>query len=296
MAGRKRTTAKAVPLTVAEFLREALARLIPRLTAAAQAVPAVEAVHDLRVATRRLRALLSMFREFLPPGADAARARLRKLAAGFSELRDLDVLLINLRQWRAGLAQADNAALEPILARLAADRSKWVNVASAALAEWQAGGHSALERLASFKAPWPARSRQSVTTAAKAQVDSAHGKFRKALEHARREVNIEAYHALRLRAKKLRYVLDAMAKVLGKPAGKLLRDLEDLQDHFGAWLDASLAAQVMGRLPGRTAARMADLCRKKAEDRLLEMPKLLKRFQPRRRKRVLQGRRKRGRA
>ena len=51
----------------------------------------LEAVHDLRVATRRLRAALRVFRDFVAP-AGGVRKRLRRLARRLGAVRDRDVL------------------------------------------------------------------------------------------------------------------------------------------------------------------------------------------------------------
>ncbi|HLG06148.1 MAG TPA: CHAD domain-containing protein, partial [Gemmatimonadales bacterium] len=52
-----------------------------------------EAVHNYRVALRRLRTLLRAFRPWLPSIAPGVRRRLRRLMRGTSEPRNLEVLL-----------------------------------------------------------------------------------------------------------------------------------------------------------------------------------------------------------
>ena len=62
-----------------------------------------EELHDMRVATRRLRAALSMFEAVLPVRAQVFREELGWLARLLGTVRDLDVQLEGL----AGLSSAD---------------------------------------------------------------------------------------------------------------------------------------------------------------------------------------------
>jgi inorganic triphosphatase YgiF len=51
----------------------------------------IEALHDMRVATRRMRAAIGTFAPFLPPRLAWFRAELGWVAAGLGAVRDLDV-------------------------------------------------------------------------------------------------------------------------------------------------------------------------------------------------------------
>lgn len=75
-----------------------------------------EGVHDMRVATRRLRENLRLLGEtvFNPVETDALRKELKKLAATLGEARDTDVFLEHLDTYDAQLPVDQRAGLEPL--------------------------------------------------------------------------------------------------------------------------------------------------------------------------------------
>jgi CHAD domain-containing protein len=94
----------------------------------------VERVHDMRVATRRLRAALEIFADAFD--ADEHRAVLRdvkRLADALGARRDPDVLLERLEALRAELPATDLGAYEALLERLRADQAEGNAVLAAAL-------------------------------------------------------------------------------------------------------------------------------------------------------------------
>jgi CHAD domain-containing protein len=282
-------------VTAGDFLRAELESLSRRLRKAADALPAREAVHELRVCARRLRALISNFRTFLPMASEEIRARLRDLAGGFSDVRDLDVMLDNLRDWRRKLEPEHRKPFKDALAELGARREALMQAGYKTLDAWRGTVQDAgLKMLAQHGDEWPPESNVPVRMVALGQLATAHNKFQKALEKARREAKLDQYHELRIRGKKLRYVLQALTEVYGKPARQMLKDLEALQDGFGAYLDAEIAAKTLEkRIPGLSAAaqkasaRMAEICRAKAAKRLKEMPGLVEKLDEKRWKRFM---------
>jgi CHAD domain-containing protein len=91
----------------------------------------IERVHDLRVASRRLRAVLEVFRPCFPKRKyKAAVAELKELADALGERRDRDVQLEALTAFAAGLDEADRAGVEGLIETIAAERPQ----ANAALA------------------------------------------------------------------------------------------------------------------------------------------------------------------
>ena len=63
----------------------------------------IEHVHDMRVATRRLRAALEIFEPCFPPKAlGAALARRQAIADALGERRDRDVTIVALEGFAAG--------------------------------------------------------------------------------------------------------------------------------------------------------------------------------------------------
>src|SRR3954462_10392649 len=99
----------------------------------------IERVHDMRVATRRLRAALEVFRDAFP--RDALKPVLRDvkaLADALGERRDPDVQLEHFAQVRHELPDADRPGIDLLLDRLRADQARGNEDLAVALATMRA--------------------------------------------------------------------------------------------------------------------------------------------------------------
>src|SRR5438067_1394289 len=81
-----------------------------------------ENVHQMRVASRRLRAALRLFEAVLPPAASSLQDELAWIAAALGEVRDLDVQIASLARAGSGL-RAESEALRAVLCLFDARRS-----------------------------------------------------------------------------------------------------------------------------------------------------------------------------
>ena len=109
----------------------------------------VEPLHDMRVATRRLRAALEMFRPCFP-GKRYRRAMkpLKALAAALGERRDRDVAIGSLRQLATQAPAGDRGRLEALISKLEAERREANQALAPLLAEqWLAELRDRLEKL-----------------------------------------------------------------------------------------------------------------------------------------------------
>ena len=96
---------------------------------------AIKGVHAMRVATRRLRAILEMYRACFPP--DELRPVLRDvkaLADALGARRDPDVELLALEQFMAGVGPDERAGLELLVTRARSEQAA-ANLALAAALE-----------------------------------------------------------------------------------------------------------------------------------------------------------------
>ncbi len=205
-----------------------------------------EAVHQARVALRRLRSALSIFKPMLQDD-DAGRLNeeSRWLAGMLAEARDLDVLRTRCD------AEALHARLEP--AREAA-----YGRAEAALASRRA--RRLMLDLAEYLAigPWLAlpSGAEIRNLAAREFAASALDRFRRKVKKEGRdlaELSNEARHELRKDAKKLRYAAEFFAPLFGEKrrkrrAARFLDALEQLQDRMGALNDLVTAPELIERL------------------------------------------------
>jgi len=81
-----------------------------------------EALHDLRVAGRRLDAILRQFAPFLPAAIVRFRPTLKKLMRALGHARDLDVALLELDEYGRTLSETDRAPLVPLREHLSRER------------------------------------------------------------------------------------------------------------------------------------------------------------------------------
>lgn len=85
----------------------------------------VERVHDLRVATRRLRAALEVFEPCFPPGhRRKALKKVKALADALGERRDRDVQIEFVEGLAAEIPAEDQADVTALLERLRQDQSR----------------------------------------------------------------------------------------------------------------------------------------------------------------------------
>jgi CHAD domain-containing protein len=95
----------------------------------------IERVHDLRVATRRLRAALEIFEPCFPAKRYKRALRdLKRLADGLGERRDRDVAIASLDEFREKLTEADRPGVSSLIGRLR-DEQQEANRALAELVE-----------------------------------------------------------------------------------------------------------------------------------------------------------------
>ena len=214
----------------------------------------IEGVHELRVATRRLRAALRFFAPVLPAKfVENMRREVKWLASAIGAVRELDVLgqIVNARAPR--LEPDVRSALGPVAVYIHDRRAAAHDALIAALDSTRC--RRLLDRLASFADSMPPRRTEDTLGAV---APSLLRPLLRAVLSAGRSIgddpNPDALHRLRVRGKRLRYALETLRGLGGKNVGKMLRRLTALQDLIGDHQDAVTA---MKRL--RTYAETADV-------------------------------------
>ena len=85
----------------------------------------IEHVHDMRVATRRLRAALEVFEPCLPSAQfEEALAEVKAMADALGERRDRDVTLVELDRFAEGLVPGDRRGVASLVERLAVEQAQ----------------------------------------------------------------------------------------------------------------------------------------------------------------------------
>ena len=112
-------------------------------TAGVLDVEDIERVHDMRVATRRLRAALEVFEPCFPRKAfKAALREVKRLADALGERRDRDVTIAALDEFAAALEHSEGTGVKSLIGSLRAEQA----AANEALA-----AHVSEERLAALR-------------------------------------------------------------------------------------------------------------------------------------------------
>jgi triphosphatase len=209
-----------------------------------------EELHDLRLAGRRLDAILRQFRPFLPTTFLRVRPTLKKVLRVLGEARDLDVALSELEKFGRKLPVADHGGIEPLRRHLLSERgrarARMLNVLDSVSVQKSLQKLTLL--LGAPSAPSAGSPAQTALHAAPACIRRRYRKVRKSAGRLTADSPAEAYHAVRGHVKKLRYVLEALAVIYGKPANDMLRALHRWQEKLGVQQDAAVASQRLAAL------------------------------------------------
>lgn len=212
----------------------------------------IEGVHQMRVALRRLRSAMGAFGDLFDAGRLSSLIEdLRWLNVPLGRKRDLDVFIHEtlkplqaldhpakgLRHLATVLEDRRAAAQEALQSALTAPR----------IAAFRIGFESFLDNVLDGAAVVDAE------TAAQPVVQFAAGllqRRRKKLRKLGREhddLEVEALHDLRIRAKKLRYAIEFFRAAFGKKeTRRFIAALAELQDCLGALNDADVGQRLTG--------------------------------------------------
>ena len=208
------------------------------------------AVHEMRVAARHLDVFLRLSSGYGPRWATASRGTLRALIKSLGAVRDGDVQLAYLHVSLATLGDEDRASIEPLRQRLVQQRAQ----ARARLLHWLDSN-----RMRAWMEHWlaqlrlgtgsGARARQAMTAkVARDLIRSTARKLRKRAEALDETSSAKAFHEVRIRAKRLRYALDAFGSLYGDAAGEYVDALARLQHVLGEFNDSAVRTEMFAEL------------------------------------------------
>lgn len=218
-----------------------------------------EAVHQARVATRRLRSDLRTFRTLLDPDwTMELRNELRWLGDELGTVRDLDVLGERLRSEILSLPDPDAEAAPKLLERIRTARD-------AARAELMSAMRepryvALLDRVvaaATEPGILPDMATQRADQTMGRLMDGPWDHLQRTCEELGTSASDAELHEARIRAKRVRYAAEALTPVFGKPARRFARRAEALQAVLGEHQDAVMAIDWLRTQAGGTTARVA---------------------------------------
>lgn len=213
----------------------------------------IEELHDMRVATRRMRAAFQVFGDYFDSETITPYLRgLRRTARALGAVRDLDVFMEKAKAYLASLPPEENTSLDPLLSSWQTQREEARQRMSAYLDSKRyrkfcrrfacflsKEGAGALP-LGSAERPSPARVRHL----APALIYERWAQVR-AFEPYLADAPVETLHALRIHCKFLRYTLEFFQEVLESEARDVIREVVAIQDHLGDLQDAAVAADLL---------------------------------------------------
>ena len=190
-----------------------------------------EALHDLRVAIRRIRAVLRATRElFDPEWVAGLRAELKWLGGELADARDLDVLL-------GDLADAGPDAT-PIVKALQTDRRRARTKVAKAL---ESSRYDVL--LEALRRGIDAPPVRTIDVPLERVAAREFQRLRRTIDNLGRKPKAEKLHKARIQAKRARYVAELAEPVVGKRARRFVSAAKSFQDAVGAHQDSVVAEE-----------------------------------------------------
>ncbi len=217
----------------------------------------IEALHDMRVATRRMRAAFRVFGGSFEKGfRKPLNKGLRRVGRGLGRVRDLDVFMADAQRYLNALPEDRQGDLDLLIDAWQVRREKARKKMLAALDD---------DRYRSFVADMrefvdtPGLGAKEPKDAAPALVryvapPAIYARYAEVRAYGPRlaGADIETLHALRIDAKHLRYTLEFFEEVLGDEARGVIEAVRALQDHLGALHDADVARDLLRGVMARS--------------------------------------------
>jgi len=226
----------------------------------------IEAVHNMRVATRRLRASFEVFEEAFEPEVLKLHLKgLRATGRTLGTVRDLDVFMEKARHYLDTLPEGERIGMDPLL---------WAWQEKSVSARANLIAHLDSVEYATFKrkfngflqtpgagvrqppkyTPFPNNVQELAPVLIYTRLAAA-----RAYHPFPSDAPIERYHALRIELKKFRYTMEYFQEVLGKKAREIVADLKQMQDHLGDLNDAQVATQILNEFVRDWKVQQANL-------------------------------------
>ena len=206
----------------------------------------IEALHDMRVATRRMRTVFRVFADYLDAETTTPCIKgLRRIGRVLGAVRDMDVFRAKAEEYLDTLS----ASGRPDLALLKAAWNAEYTRARAQMLKYLDSG-----KFAQFRNQFNAYLDEAVTDDGAPKVRDVVAQLIKQQVDAFRACKMRLdepdctfadYHQLRITAKHLRYTLEYFSEVLNPASERAISAVRLLQNHLGALQDAVVASMHM---------------------------------------------------
>ena len=216
-----------------------------------------KAVHDLRVAIRRFRVALRVFRDLMPlPVVKRLRQRFLSLNRRLGPIRDAQV-------WRSTLARTFGRKRTP----LPMDLNHCVQAAEAACAQYVQTLDQVLKEVPFKTASECCRQLRCDLPNRPFLAGKLHRAYKRlclsGISFA--DAKVEEVHALRRHCRRVRYLSEFAEPVLGKPIHTLTRHLKRTSTALGERHDAEVQTRMLNALKNPPEDILARVARRKRE-------------------------------
>ncbi len=225
----------------------------------------IEALHDMRVATRRLRAAFEVFGSAFDSKALKPHLRgLRAIGQALGKVRDLDVFMEKARAYLDCLPEDHLHDLDPMLQVWEAQRQ---TARAALLAHLDSLAYQKFKHRFNIfvqtpgAGATPIHADQSNDSRATARIGAApiptlvkeiaplliYQRLAVVRSYDRHlpDASVQRLHALRIEFKQLRYTIEYFREVLGEESRWVINEIKKLQDHLGDLHDAFVACGIL---------------------------------------------------
>ena len=220
-----------------------------------------DALHDFRVAARRLRSWQRALKPWLGKAASRKmRRRLRAIAGATGTSRDTTVQLAWLKQQRRTMSVRQRSGVDCVIAYLKERQPSHTVESLTAVHDFHALSARLARRLErSGKSPRArsAADHRRFGVVAARLVRDAGGELRQRLSSVHTALDETAVHKARITAKGLRYLMEPIVRAhddsRGSDGERLIAQLKQLQDLLGDLHDAHMLARIVvdaGQSPG----------------------------------------------
>lgn len=226
----------------------------------------IEGVHDMRVASRRLRSLVRDFAPYLNE-KKAPRKQMKELARSLGAVRDEDVAISALKKLRQNAEREVAAGIKQLIAirrkrQTAARRHLRLAVSDAAIDELQEKFEAWLQSAATTRAKNLKEDSPVGLTfreMGREVISSQYGELDSLSSSLFSPFDIEPLHEMRIAAKRLRYSLELFSHCFGEGLKQLAKELAELQTSLGELHDCDVWIDDLGaRLKAREGGHLTD--------------------------------------
>ncbi len=205
----------------------------------------IEAVHRMRVATRRLRSALPVFGPFLAPRRfETWRKRIRGITRALGAARDADVQIEHLAQLVSSLTPPERAGVRRLLLRIRQRRRAMQADVNEALRQFEKSSlvvdmSQKLPPYEIYRSQLNLQSPALLSTAAQ-HIQANLAEFLAFEPYVSQPECVSELHAMRIAAKQLRYTIEFFAPLYADELKSMLKILRSCQDALGAIHDADV--------------------------------------------------------